>query len=193
MDEVPDPVMTTVPPAASAYDASYDRTTIALHWITAVLVFALWGLAESEDFVPKPGRHLLWSVHIALGAGLVLVLLGRLAWRTTRGIRLAPADPGMLGKLSTAVHWLLYALVVCAVVLGIANTLARGWDFGGVITIPSFAPDNRALRRTINGLHETAANATLVVAAFHAAAALLHHYVLRDNVLRRMLPSRARG
>jgi cytochrome b561 len=192
MDEMLDRLMTTTSPAASAYGAYYDRTTIALHWLTALLVFGLWALAESEDFVPKPGRHVLWSVHIALGATLVLVLLGRLAWRTTRGIHLVPADAGMLGKLSTMVHWLLYALVATAVALGIANTLARGWDFGGVITIPSLAHD-RALRRSINGWHETAANATLVVAALHAAAALLHHYVLRDNVLRRMLPSRARG
>lgn len=186
-------LMTTSLPAASSLDSQYDRTTIALHWITAVLVVGLWALAQSEDFVPKPGRHPLWSVHIALGAALVLVMLVRLAWRNTRGVRLPAADDGLLGKLSVAVHWLLYVLVAVAIVLGIVNTLARGWDFGGVITIPSFAPDDRALRRTLTDWHGTAADAALIVAGLHAAAALAHHYLWHDNVLRRMLFSRARG
>ena len=47
--------------------------------------------------------------------------------------------------------------------------------------------------RTTIALHETAANTTLVVAALHAGAALVHHYVFKDNVLRQMLFSRARG
>jgi len=44
------------------------------------------------------------------------------------------------------------------------------------------------LRHSIGKLHETVANAILLVAALHAAAALFHHYVLRDSTLRHMLP-----
>lgn len=180
------------PPSVALEAPRYDTTTVALHWLTAALVAALWGLAQSEEFVPKPGRHLLWSVHIALGAALIGVILVRLAWRTGHGVRLPPADAGRLGTVSRTVHLLLYVLIAIAVVLGIANTLVRGWDFGGLLTIPSLAPDDRALRRTVNGWHELAANATLVLAAIHAAAALVHQYVLRDNVMRRMTIDRVR-
>jgi cytochrome b561 len=47
---------------------------------------------------------------------------------------------------------------------------------------------DRALRRLIGDWHALAANAIMIVAALHAAAALFHHYVLHDRVLRRMLP-----
>lgn len=184
--------MRTRPPSVIPNENRYDKTTVALHWLTATLVIALWALAQGEDLVPKPDRHLLWSIHIALGAGLLAALVVRTAWRTGRGVRLPPADDGTLGTVSKVVRGALYALLAAAVTLGIANTLARGWDFGGVIVIPPLVPDDRALRRAINGWHELAANATLVTAALHAAAALFHHYVLRDGVLRRMSVARSR-
>ena len=163
----------------------YDRTTIALHWITAVLVGALWLMAQAEDLVPRPGRHLLWSVHIGVGIGLAAVLLIRLAWRARRGVQLPPAVPGAWHQISNAVHLALYTLVSIAVLLGIVNLAVRGWNFG-VFSLPGWAPDDKALRRTINGWHELAANFTVGVAGLHAVAALVHHYVLRDGVLRRM-------
>lgn len=175
-----------------AVEERYDPTTVALHWLTALLVFALWGIAQAESLVPKPDRHLLWSVHFVIGAALVVVLIVRVGWRASAGLRLAPSDEGALGALARATHWLLYALVVLAFLLGIVNLAVRGWDFGGVVTIPGWAPDDKALRRTINDWHALAANTTIVVVAFHAAAALVHHYVLHDGVLRRMMLARAR-
>jgi cytochrome b561 len=170
----------------------YDGTTIALHWLTAALVVALWGIAQAEELVPKPDRHLLWSVHIIVGAALAVVLTARVAWRARHGAHLPSSDAGVLGVVARAAHWALYTLVAIAVVLGFVNLAVRGWDFGGVVTLPGWAPDDRALRRTINDWHELAANMTLVVAALHAATALVHHYVLRDGVLRRMSFAKAR-
>jgi hypothetical protein len=46
----------------------YDGTTIALHWLTAVLVLALWGIAQAESLVPRAERHLLWPVHVGFCA-----------------------------------------------------------------------------------------------------------------------------
>jgi cytochrome b561 len=83
---------------------------------------------------------------------------------------------------------MLYLLLVAAVLLGITNVWVRGDSIWNVFTIPSFAPGDRALRRQINGYHQVVANTLLVIAGLHALAALAHHYVWKDRVLRRILP-----
>jgi len=71
-------------------------------------------------------------------------------------------------------------------VLGLVNVAVRGWDWFGIVQIPGFASDDRALRRSINGWHELAANALLCLAVIHAVAALYHQLVRGDGLLKRM-------
>jgi cytochrome b561 len=122
------------------------------------------------------------------GLGLGVTLLIRIVVRSAGFGGTPPVTAGLLEGLAKLVHLLLYALMAAVVVLGIANGWARGESLFGFYTLFP-APPERALRRTIGGLHELAANAILVVAGLHAVAALFHHYVLRDSVLRRMLPA----
>ena len=82
----------------------------------------------------------------------------------------------------------MYLLVPIAVVLALANVWARGDVIYNLFAIPALDPGNRALRHLIGDWHSLAANAIMIVTALHAVAALFHHYVLRDAVLRRMLP-----
>jgi cytochrome b561 len=65
----------------------------------------------------------------------------------------------------------------------------QGDSIWNLFTVPAYDPGNvRALSRWMRGWHGTAANTILIIAGLHAAAALFHHYLLRDDVLRRMLP-----
>jgi cytochrome b561 len=182
----------------------YDRFTILLHWTTAVLVVLLWAIASPDipmaagvsliDFMPNgPPRVVMRSVHITSGVVLIAVLLVRLSWRATSGRELPPADQGLWGTAAKLGHYALYALLVTTLLLGLANEWARGDSIFGLFNVPAFDPNDRALRKTVGNLHRWAANALLIVAAGHAAVALLHHYVLRDGVLRRMLPARVPG
>jgi cytochrome b561 len=57
-----------------------------------------------------------------------------------------------------------------------------------LLHVPACDPGNRALRRLIGGWHVPASNAIMIVVGLHAGAALFHHDVLRDGVLRRKLP-----
>ena len=74
--------------------------------------------------------------------------------------------------------------------LGIALTWLRGdtLTFFGLFTIPAAIAPDRELARTVKELHELSATAILIVAGLHAVAALWHHYIRRDDVLKRMLP-----
>ncbi|MEP6874850.1 MAG: cytochrome b [Burkholderiales bacterium] len=176
----------------SAAPLRFDGRTIVLHWVTAALVVALWVLGETIDWFPKGiPRVFARSTHISLGVALALVLVARISWRFGgRPVYLSPAGSGWLDKIATATHWLLYGLLIATVVLGIANAWVRGDTIFNLFKIQAFDPNNKGLRESVEEWHGLAANTLLAVALFHAAAALVHHFVWKDGVLRRMLPTR---
>lgn len=175
--------------AVIAQPARYDGVSIGLHWLTAALVVVLWTLGQTIDFFPKGAPKIdARSTHIVLGALLALVLLVRVLWRATAGRSLPLAHSGWLGLLAKLVHYGLYALVTLTVLLGICNAWQRGDVLFNVYRIPQLVPGDLALRRTLGWLHGDCADLVLIAAGLHAAAALAHHYLLRDSVLRRMLP-----
>lgn len=176
-----------MPPMTAA--ARYDLATISFHWTIAVLVVIQWGLAQIIDLFPRGlPRIEARSVHIGLGIVLGILLVARLLWRATRGRALPPAESGVLQILAKSVHRALYALLIAVVLVGIFLVYVRGDSFFGLFTVPAFDPGNKALRHNVAELHETIANIILVLAGLHAVASLIHHYVWRDGVLRRMLP-----
>jgi cytochrome b561 len=167
----------------------YDRTSILMHWTTAILVVLLWVIAHFIDDFPKgPERIAARSAHITLGVLLLVVLLARVGWRSGSGRRLPMANPGLIGYLARTVHILLYLVLAAVLVLGVANVWIRGDSYFGWFTVPKFDPNNKDLREKVEDLHETAANLLLILAGVHAVAALAHHFILKDGVLRRMLP-----
>lgn len=175
--------------AAIGTPARYDRLSILLHWITAALVLALWALGQTIDWFPKGGPKIdARSTHFLLGITLGVVLLGRIAWRASGGRNLPLADTGWVGIAARVVHYGLYLLVAATVVLGIFNAWQRGDVVFNLFTIPKLIPGDLTLKRTLEALHGDFADVVLIVAGLHAAAALVHHYLLRDSVLRRMLP-----
>lgn len=187
--------MTILPADATAAQTDqtasrYDRTTITLHWLTAGLVVTLFLLAEGWGFVPRDIRKAGQSLHISLGILLAAVLVARLAWRGSAGRRLPPANTGLLHLAAKAAHHVLYLLLAAQVTLGFVFRWAQGEPFAffGLFAVPpAFTPDPDLANR-IGGLHNLVAWTIIVLAGLHAAAALIHHYVLRDGVLRRMLP-----
>ena len=171
--------------------ARYDLRSIRLHWLTAALVLLLWCMGETIDwFARGTPRVTARSAHITVGVLLALVLVLRLWWRATAGRRLPPVGSGRLAALSRCTHAALYLAVALAVLAGLANVWVRGDAWFNLFTVPAFDPGNKALKEGVEEVHELAAHATLILAALHAAAALLHHFVWKDDVLRRMLPGR---
>lgn len=166
----------------------YDRTTIFLHWAVVILVALLWGVAQIIDFFPRgPLRVNVRSLHIALGVALAGLMVVRIVWRTGIGRVLPPASQGMMQTAARAIHHALYVLVCGEVLLGMTFAWVRGDSIFGWFSLPGYPP----LREIIGDLHEIGANLILITAGAHAAAALLHHFVLRDGVLLRMVPPKA--
>lgn len=166
----------------------YDATTIALHWATALSVVALWIIGQTADMLPRNiANGFIWPVHVVWGFALVAIVAWRIVWRHAGGADLPAANSGILGLIASASHYLLYVLLAAVLLLGVINAFVRGYDLFGLFSLPQIG--DKAWRRPITHWHELAANMLLIVALLHAAAALAHHYVFRDGVLRRMLPT----
>ena len=173
--------------------ARYDRVSILLHWLTAALIVLLWLIAQVIDyFAHGTPRMMVRSVHIALGVTLVIVMVARLAWRASPRRHAPLAVAGLSGVAARIAHYGLYALVIGTLVLGATNVWARGDAIFGLFTVAKLSPGNPGVKEAVEELHEWFANGVVIVAALHAAAALFHRFVLRDDVLRRMLPARVR-
>lgn len=174
--------------------SAYSPAQKALHWITLLLMIALFGLALSEDlFARGPARDRIWFLHISFGLLLIVLVAGRLVLRATHG---APSLPGDFKpnerRLAAFGHWSLYGMLVAVMAAGVALASLRGdaLDFFGLFTLPAPVPANRALGRQVKEVHEWLAYLVMAAAAGHGLVAVWHHYVRRDDVMSRMLPSR---
>lgn len=177
--------------AAGDDGTNYDNVAIALHWLTAALVVVQFALAVSWDYFSKATRQGMESVHISLGVLLTAVILARIAWRLMPGHQRPAIVSGWVRIASKAVHYLLYALLVAQAALGFAFRWGQGHavSFFGLFGIPGpYGELARPVRRQLHELHEYGGWAIVIIAGLHAAAALYHHYALRDRVLARMLP-----
>ena len=172
-------------------ELKYDGFSILLHWLTALLVIALWALGQSLSFFPKGAPRLTaLSVHMALGLLVGAVILVRIGWRSSAGRHLPAADEGVQNLVAKGVHYGLYLLLVLTVGFGVARAWVHGLHVFDWFTFhrPAFATPG--VIYIVSETHSDLADILVIVAGLHAAAALMHHYVMRDSVLRRMLPRR---
>ena len=172
----------------------YGSLAIGLHWFMLVLLVAVYACINLSEVFPRGSalREGLKSWHYTLGL-CVLVLAGlrlvaRLADRTPA---IRPPPPRWQLALASAAHAALYVLMIGLPIVGWLLLSARGRPipfFGA--EWPALINENRSLGRVIKEVHEAVGTAGYALVGLHAAAALFHHYVVRDDTLRRMLPKR---
>src|SRR6516162_3668981 len=173
----------------------FDGLTISLHWGTVLLVLILFSsawlhaLAETRqsDFTP-----VLLQVHRSAGVTIWVVTALRLAWRLTNAS--LPPFPAHMTKLHRATVKLseygLYALLLGQPATGLLATVVSGRPFALFFWgISPLMPRHEILRAAFLLSHEIGAWALAALVVGHAAAALFHHFVLRDDVLECMAPA----
>lgn len=178
--------MTRSPPAR------YSAVAQTLHWLTAILVLVafVYGPGGSEQRVYSAARDFDRQLHETLGLMVFALVLVRVVWRLL-GDR--PANPPLPRWMERAAAWVqaaLYLLLFAVPMTAIAGAWLEGHPLtllGGVEVLPRLA-ESHELGATIADIHTWLGDAILWVAGLHAAAALWHHFVLKDGVLRSMLP-----
>lgn len=173
----------------------YRAPLRAVHWLTVIAVIVVYGVTYLEDFFPRgtPGRAAVWWTHISVGLTLVALVVARLGLRAFGPVPAPSAQISRPVKIaSLAAHALLYLLLVATPLVGIYLAFLRGdaVTFFSLFTIPSPIAADRPMAREVIEVHELLANALVILAVLHAAAAVYHHVVLKDDVLKRMLPQR---
>lgn len=172
----------------------YAAPQIALHWLTAALLVVAYATMELRGFVQRGSWQgfAMIITHFSAGFCIMLIMLMRLIMRRRRrSPAIVPPLQRWQTGLSHAVHTALYALFLLLPVLGIASRYLGGrkwWLFG--MDMPVSAQPNPELARSLIQWHETLAPLGYWLVGLHAAAALFHHYFLKDNTLLRMMPSR---
>jgi cytochrome b561 len=167
-----------------------------LHWLTLVLLVGSFTLAVSMVNMPFSPRKLeFYSWHKWVGVTIFLLAMLRLGWRLANPAPLQPeGTPPWQRRLASLSHAALYAILIVMPVTGwiMSSALNLPVVYLGLIPIPSPFGVNRALGDAMKVVHLSLAVTLLVLVAIHVLAALYHHFVLRDDVLRRMLPWPAR-
>jgi superoxide oxidase len=171
-------------------DGRYGRGAIAFHWATALLVVWVGVLGLMHDSWPRRTQSGWINVHALCGLLLWALVIARLWWRTRHRPPDLPPEVGEFSRrLSKPVHRLLYGLLLVIPIIGIVTFIWHGrvFDFGLFRINPGIRA-NRAIFHPTEDIHGYLAYALFVIAGIHAAAALYHHLIRRDDVLRRMWP-----
>jgi cytochrome b561 len=163
-----------------------------LHWVAAAAILILLGHGWWMTHVipASPARFANFSWHAALGYDLLVVMVLRLLWRWSGGVPALPDDSKRWERIAASLgHALLYLLTF-------ATTFA-GWALAGTMRTPltkdlfgiSFPLlyQDRAAHGLLEDSHEILAYLLGIIIVVHVAGALRHHFIKRNDVLRRML------
>jgi cytochrome b561 len=175
---------------------SYDRIAKAVHWTTLLLIAGVYIAVWASHAVGSGEQSaLLVQLHRSMGLTILALTLFRLAWRWNARIPPLPAELPPFQKFAArATEYVLYILLLLQPALGLLNTNARGRrvDFYFLGELPPVIGPDKVLAKQAMAAHEFIAYLLAALVALHAAAALFHHLVRRDNVLKAMLPGRRR-
>lgn len=173
----------------------FGAVAILFHWSMAFLIIGLAALGLYMDMLPDVGfstkKIILILAHKEVGLLVLVVLPMRFAWRLTHVLpEFATHQPDWQKIAARFVHLCFYALMFALPITGLLMSSAAGIpvSFFGLFTLPDFLPRDDYLFQQLIAVHKGFAYAILSFLCVHAGAALMHHFVLKDDTLRKMLP-----
>ncbi|RKU03454.1 cytochrome B [Burkholderia sp. Nafp2/4-1b] len=172
-----------------AKQTRYSSPAIFFHWAIFLLVALAYLAIEIRGPKGSDSRAFWMNVHLLAGTFVLVLSVLRVLWRMISRVPEPIPQATLFKWLSTLAHIALYVFIIAQPLLGIMMINMAGkpvsLDWIGV-SFTLFGPD-KALRPTIKEAHELIGNAFYFVIGLHALAALYHHFIRRDDVLRRMV------
>lgn len=173
----------------------YPAIAIALHWLMLALIVAVYACILLRENYPRGSelRDALKTWHFMLGLSVLTLVIVRIVMRLFiwKAPEIAPQPARWQALLAGIVHVGLYAFMIAMPVAGwlILSAEGKAIPFWGLELPPLIAAD-KPLGEQIQELHETGGTIGYFLVGLHAAAALVHHYIMKDNTLIRMLPGK---
>ncbi|MGA7982648.1 MAG: cytochrome b [Chromatiaceae bacterium] len=163
-----------------------------LHWLIVAMAIAQLTVGFIFSDLPDndPTRPVLFRAHTTLGVTIVLVIVIRLLWRLTNPV---PTLPDILASwqkvLAHTTHYLLYFLLIAMPIVGYLTVNAAGHPVPFfTVELPAVIGKSAVLKDILAPIHSAGAFVLIALVVLHAAAALRHEFLLKDNTLRRMTP-----
>ena len=200
----------------SGYDIPvYSRPARMFHWWVALFVliqiplglYMVWrgddmeGVNDKGEAVKGVFNGIndggltgnLFSVHKLMGITILLLVLGRLFYRLTRGAPVSdPTVPAALTGVGHLTHWLLYLLLIVVPIGGyIGTSYYGGLDVFG-LPLPAVSGKDEKIAEWYFDLHGIGGKVILALVTLHVTGALYHWFVRKDRVVERMLPKKNR-
>jgi cytochrome b561 len=174
----------------------YGAIAQGLHWLVAALILGMFGLGWIMVRLPLSQQKFdLYQLHKWFGVTIFALAALRLLWRLWHPAPPLPATmPAWERAAARISHGLLYALLLVQPTVGFLQSNAANFPvvLWGVLPLPALIGPDEPLSETLLQLHHFGAFLLMLLVLVHALAALRHHFLLKDDVLRRMLPA-ARG
>lgn len=172
-------------------EPGYTLIARMFHWATAALVLLMLpiGIVMANVDVGA-AQETLYHLHRSIGVILLPLMLARLLYRLGTPPPSLPASVSSPQRMAAgATHWALYGILLLQAVVGwVATSAYRApirvfWAF----ELPPIWAVDRPLSEMLFAVHRTTGFILIVLLVVHVGAALFHHYVLKDDVLRRMI------
>lgn len=170
----------------------YGVLAQSLHWVIAALVLTMIAVGWYMTGLPlAPETIKVYNLHKSIGVLVLALMVLRLVWRL---ITPAPALPDSLAGAeriaAKASHLLLYLLLFAQPLIGILHSNAANFPIVvfDSVTLPALIGPDDAFKKILSTVHFVTGWSILALVCLHVAAALRHHILLKDDILRRMLP-----
>lgn len=171
---------------------NYSKGSKFFHWLIALIVIGMLAGSFFLGDLPDPYISTAFMLHKSFGLSVLALVLVRLFWiRHTGKPQLPVSTPAWERFLSRFVQYSLYVFLIIQPLVGWIMSVAANKPpsyFGLVnLSFPGILP-NKNLAMVLNNTHKTIAWIMIFLVILHVSGALKHHFINKDNVLRRMLP-----
>jgi len=170
----------------------YGAVTQLFHWLTVVLVGTAYIVSPGggEERIYSAASDFARQTHETIGILVFALVLLRILWRLFEPTPEPPLMARWMKYSASAAHLALYALLLAIPLTAIAGAWleAHPLTIFGIGNVGPMLPQVHDLGQSIAYIHTILGNVIIWLAGFHAAAALFHHFILRDNILTSMLP-----
>lgn len=171
--------------------SGYGLVAILLHWSMAVLILFLLGLGLYMVRIPVSLEKLkLFGSHKEIGILVLEIGILRLIWRLYNVLPQLPTKMPLLEKIAArSAHLFFYGFIIALPLTGWLMTSAAGLpvSFFGLFLLPDLVNPNPELMATLIVVHKWLAYCLIGLIALHTSAALKHHFINKDDVLKRMI------
>ncbi len=170
----------------------YGLVTKTFHWTMFALIVFLLLMGPLSHYFPRDSaeKFFVTWLHQSIGLTVFMLVILRFIWKFINPKPDYPiAMPNWQKRVSSVVHYLLYAAILLQPIAGMIMVRSKGRDinFFNIFSIPGFPEPNETLNEIAGFLHqEVFGKALLIFVIVHVLSALYNFFIVKDNILQKM-------